>query len=318
MVTDGLLLSGELTRLVGTYLVTGLVAGSVALLIALGSSLLWRRRLPQGVPGGGVLFALAGLVAISMTRIVPVGVWWGVGILAVGGAATRFIRPRWTAILLAAPGALLISAESVVAGAEWVRWFTLGVVLAGSTLASRFVTRAVAAQRAPVLFALFTVGVFLAVPDTEEALIVLGVAAPLALLSLPFNRVVFGAAGVYATVGLASWVIGQGGIGRPASIIGASACLGLLVVDPVARWLRADRSTNLDQMPDNWAGFLIVSVIQLLVVLAVSRTAGLVHSAALAAVMAAGLLMAVLAGLTVPTASTLRPTRGPGGDPAIE
>ena len=91
-----------------------------------------------------------------------------------------------------------------------------------------------------------------------------------------------------------------------------------VVVDPVARWLRADRSTNLDQMPDNWAGFLIVSVLQLLVVLAVSRTAGLVNSAALAAVIAAGLLVAVLAGLTVPIASTLRATRELGDDPAIE
>ena len=148
----------------------------------------------------------------------------------------------------------------------------------------------------PAVFAIFSLGVFVSVPDTEESLVLLGVSLPLALLSFPDSRAGFGVSGAYAALGVAMWVIVQGELGRPAAIIGASAGLGLLLADPIARLLSAGHGSLLDRFPYGWGGLVLASFAQLLLVVGVARTAGLVENIVQAVLVGAAF---VRAGLTV-------------------
>jgi hypothetical protein len=54
-------------------------------------------------------------------------------------------------------------------------------------------------------------------------------------LAWPLRVARLGAIGAYALVGLLLWVIAWGGRGREGSIVGAVACLGLFLVQPLIR-----------------------------------------------------------------------------------
>lgn len=82
-------------------------------------------------------------------------------------------------------------------------------------------------------------GLFFCVPDTEEALLLAGVAAPFAL-AIPFAPPVRPVGAAAFAVAFA-WVAATGGRARPGSSIAALACLGVLVVAPIV----ARRGTNL-------------------------------------------------------------------------
>jgi hypothetical protein len=85
------------------------------------------------------------------------------------------------------------------------------------------------------LFAVTAGGVYLAVPDTELARVMLGVAIPFVLLSIPRPLSPFGPAGSAAIVGVFAWVVVVGGRGRPSSIVGGLATIGILVAEPLGR-----------------------------------------------------------------------------------
>jgi hypothetical protein len=262
----------------GREFVAGLVFGTGALILAVASGLLLRRRGDHPLPAGDALLALAAILALPVATSVPTRLWWGIGLLVVGGLVAQiwpFLAPLGPA--LAAPGAWVVSSESVVPEAGWVRWFVFVTIVAAVPLVSRFVTELRTGTWTPMMFAIFSLGIFISVPDTEESLILLGASLPLALLSFPGSRAGFGVSGLYASLGLALWVIVQGGVGRPAAIIGASACLGLLLADPIARLLPG-RGSLLDRFPSGWGGLVLASFVQLLLVVAVARTAGLVES----------------------------------------
>ena len=147
-------------------------------------------------------------------------------------------------------------------------------------------------------------GVFVAVPDTEQALVLLGAAAVAALL--PLAGATFGSVGVYPAVGIALWVIAQGAAGRPAAVLGASACLGVMVMEPIARRLSPRRVTLFDRVGQPiWAGLALISV-QAVAVLAAARIAGLEPDPIVAAIEAT-LVLAALVGILVFGAYVPRP-----------
>ncbi len=276
----------------GTELLTGLAFGAAALVLAWVSGLFLRGR--RGCPAriGGILLTLAALLALPVAASVPPGLWWGLGLLVVGGLAMQ----TWPALapfgpVVALPGAWLVGMEAVLPGEGWARWFVVFVIVVGAPFVARFATHPVTGAWTPVMFALFSIGIFLTVPDTEEALVLLGVSLPMAIPSLPGSPSRFGVAGTYAGAAVALWVIVQGGAGRPAAIIGATACLGLLLTDPVARLLSPDHGSILDRLPQCWGGLAVASFVQLVLVLAVARTAGLATSVARAALIAAVFLV---------------------------
>lgn len=72
-----------------------------------------------------------------------------------------------------------------------------------------------------------------------------------------------GEVGTYPAVALLAWATVTGGVGRPASIIGGLACLGVLLLMPVARGLGS-------HPPAVWTVAVHVSVVAVC-----SRVAGL-------------------------------------------
>lgn len=271
-----------------TGFVAGLAYGAGALVVAWTIGFLFRRLASGPAPVGGVLLTLAVLLALPAATSVPPGLLWGLGLLIVGGLAAQtwpLLSPFGAA--LAAPGAWLLGAESVLPGEGWVRWFVFVAIVVCASLVSRFATHPLTGSLTPVMFAMFSIGVFLSVPDTEEALVLLGASLPVAVLSVPHSPSRFGVAGASATVGAALWVIAQGGVGRPAAIIGATACLSLLVADPMARLFTPGDGSMLDHFPAGWGRLVVASLVQFGLALGVARTAGSagrVTSAALIAV----------------------------------
>jgi hypothetical protein len=217
------------------YLLGGIGAGLVAAALVL---LRFRRPQPAlaagvigaslvalhlGERGGGVSVAasIAVLSCLLPKRLQPAGLLAAVMLLA-------FDPPFAMPI-----GLLLALSVAVVATAYGARtvsgWLTTGDTSAEGTLPSRV----------PPLAVFITIaGVWLAVPDTEAPLVVLGAALPLVGLAL-----VLGAPGLTA-VPLALWgaiaidVFGWGAWGargRPAALVGALACAGILLLVPLLR-----------------------------------------------------------------------------------
>jgi hypothetical protein len=100
-------------------------------------------------------------------------------------------------------------------------------------------------------------GIWATVPDVEAALVLLGAALPMALLGWPLFLArraptrpppAFGVAGSLAVAGVLVWAVASGGTGRPGSLVGGLACLGLLAVEPVARGLDPRRRSPLDAL----------------------------------------------------------------------
>jgi len=182
-------------------LAVGLAFGAAALLAGVAAWTWGRAR------RGGVLAALAGLTpaaagvgALAATGGLPAGRDAGVGPLAAGAAVV-------------AAGALL---------ADFDRRRRDGLALP--------------------LWALSVAGVWATVPDVESAVVVLGAALPPALLGWPSplarnGLVCLGVAGSLASAGLLVWVVATDGAGRPGSMVGGLACLGVLGVEPLARRL---------------------------------------------------------------------------------
>jgi hypothetical protein len=133
-----------------------------------------------------------------------------------------------------------------------------------------------------VLYAVSVVGVFYAVPNTARALVLLGVALPIALLGWPIALACLGQAGAYVAVGALVWVAAFEGQGRDAATIGAIACLGLLVAEPAARALRGGRDTVIERLPTSRWGVVAAALVQLSLVLVASRVAGIRHVVATA------------------------------------
>ena len=87
----------------------------------------------------------------------------------------------------------------------------------------------------PVLWLLTVFGVYVTVPDTELIRPLVGVAIPLALCGWPLRVARVGAGGAAAGIALLMWVGAAEGYGRPGSIVGAAAALGLFLVEPAGR-----------------------------------------------------------------------------------
>lgn len=257
----------------------GLLLGAAAALACLGAWA-WRRRPGAPAPVVGVALAAAGAAGIVAATDPP------------------------AALALPLPA---VAAAAVVAGALLAdfdrRWRRHGL--------------------APLLLAISAAGIYATVPDVEAPLVVLGASLPMALLGWPgplapaglpapwrrpaAPRVAGAAApaippsvgvvGAVAVAGLLAWTVAAGGAGRPGSVVGGLLCLGVLVVEPLARLLDPRRRSALARGPVAWtalgAHLVLVAVAARVVgragtVAAALPPAGLTLAAALAVALAAG------------------------------
>lgn len=206
----------------------GLGAGALATAALLGIVLVARDRRNGGpLPLAGAAIVVAALWAIAQDRALPTDLV--VGTLGVGAACALSGRrwSPWAGLALTAPFAYVLARD--ISTTTWIQV----AALLGATVGAAAVARTEQAWGedavTPALLAITAAGVFAAVPDTEEAAALLGAAVPVLLLGWPLRLVTLGRAGAGAATALLVWVIAVGGRGRPPSIVGALACLGLLL-----------------------------------------------------------------------------------------
>jgi hypothetical protein len=291
---------------------TGLALGGVAALLVLLAVLSarwtgWRRADP--LPAAGVAFAAAALLSLNdLERGAGVSDRFIVGVVLLVLAPLLaklggFRRSLLTSGLCAVPGAAVVaSAASLENDVGWVPPVVFVSIVVASILVVDFDGANARAGLGPVLFAIALLAMYTAVPDTEEAAAVAGAALPIALLGAPFPVAALGAAGAPAAVGIIAWVAAVGGRARPGAVIGAIACLGVLLVEPVVRRLRPGLRASSPASPLSLRAILIVAL-DLALVAGTSRVAGLETSGGLAA--AISVLLLAVAGAVV--AILLRP-----------
>jgi hypothetical protein len=175
---------------------------------------------------------------------------------------------------------------------------------------------------APLLLAVSAAGVYATVPDVEAAVVVLGVALPLALLGWPGPLAPggvpvpgprpgpprppppsLGVAGSLAAAALLVWTVAAGGAGRPGSVVGGLGCLGVLAVEPLARLLDPRHRSALARGPAAWTALGA----HLVLVAVAARVVGRAETVA-AALPLAGLELAAALAVALASAATAERT----------
>ena len=258
----------------------GVVLGLVAL--GVGWSTRPRRRgfrAPWGLGGPAwvvaSLAALGGWWGFSELIALPQGLFWGLAVLFTSGElAERTPNPKIIGIILGFPGALLVAFSYDFDGPGWIRWLVLGSVAVGGPLAADLDRRAARLGLGPVLWLIAVAGLYWTVPDTERVRPLIGAALPIALTGWPLRATRMGAGGISASIGLFMWVAAVEGRGRPGSIVGAAASLGLFLVEPIGRMIAKRRITPLSRRVSVGAFELWVVGAQLMVTGYASRVVG--------------------------------------------
>ncbi|MBK5289963.1 MAG: hypothetical protein JJE46_16030 [Acidimicrobiia bacterium] len=173
-----------------------------------------------------------GGATVSSRVVVALLLLWLAGTLA-----ARVRRGRGLAGgLLAIPGGVLL-ASSVAGSRPWAAALLIvGPAIAGTGTAD-LDERLGSSGTAALAFAVALGGMYATVPDTELVRSGLGAATWITLLAWPFAVGRIGRGGAYGASGLFLWMALVAGAGRPGSTIGAAACLGMLIVEPLGRLL---------------------------------------------------------------------------------
>jgi hypothetical protein len=283
----------------------GLAFGLVALLAGL---VLARGRSGTGVRiGTGLLFAGAFALALRATVGLPGELALGLLGLAGAGAASGLPRAQRLGLVLAVPGAMLVVSGSGLQPGP--RTWVIGgaVILVGCWSMADFDASWRDQGLGPVLLAVSLAGVYSTVPDTEQAKAAFGAALPLALLSWPWPLAALGRAGAYTAAGSLLWVVATGGVGRGSAVIGGAACLGLFLVEPVARRVARGGRSVLEALPCGHWGVVLIACLHLALVYVAARVAGTRPTSAQAAVLVAAELAGAVA------LATVVPLAGRGG-----
>ena len=264
-------------------LVKGVIAGF--LVLGLGIVLWGVRGRSDVLRFGGLLVAAATMLVLYQSEMLGLSQLVGVTLLAIAGL---FHRGVVAGALFAIPGAFFVIRPEAAEPQSWMPWFAMLAIVFAAPLVASFDDRYPKTGLPMPLFGIAALGVFLAVPDTEGAMVLLGVAGIAGFLGWPRPVATLGAAGSYAVVGLYMFVAEGGATGRPASIVASVAVLGLLLIVPITIRLRST----------GWAHDLdrVVAVVplvsQLFLVLLISRTAGRIAWVPGAAALTVGVLAA--------------------------
>jgi len=282
----------------------GLLAGVVGLVMVGGLALAVRRPSKNGP------LALAGIAVVLATlfgleRLEAPGddeqLLVGLVVLAAGALVTaRFRWPLGLAVLAAVPGAALVASTSDISNIDidWVRALTFVTIAVGAPLVADFDRENARAGLAPVLLVVTALGMYTTVPDTEQAAILVGATLPLGLLGWPKPLASLGAPGAAATVGLIVWTASVGGRGRPGAIVGAMACLGVMLLEPLVRSAFRRRPAPAPTSPLS-SGMVVMAALHVALVLCVSLAAGREVSARAAAAISVVAFAAAAAALAV-------------------
>lgn len=250
----------------------GLAAGALGLLVFF---LVSNEERPAAQ--WGETFALAIIVVVGLVAGRRLGVGLGLAALAGGGwllEPGRSTPMRGLGGSLALAGAALIAWRGGLADIWWLPFLTaIAVLIAGAALAA-WSARLPHNLLGPMV-AITAFGIWVTVPETEHARMLLGVALPLAFATLPPPRARLSLGGALALAGAVVWIVAVGGEARPASIIGGWASLGALAILP---FVQPNATELIKRMP------LLVIGLHALFVLITSRVIGLWESAVFATI----------------------------------
>jgi hypothetical protein len=284
-------------------------------LVAAGILLAWlvvrgapRLRGPAAV--GGVTVAVAAGAGIGILYSLPGGIVVALLLAAMG--QWRVVRAAMgrAAVLCPFLAGMVVLADDDLPDLPWFRVLVLIAVTCGAPLAAACDDLWSDEALGPCMLALTVLGVYAAAPDTEDAAVLLGACLPVALLGWPLRVVRLGRMGAAAAVTLVVWVAAVGSRGRPASLIGCVACLGLLAGLPlgmsVARTVRIRLPRRHPPRPAVLAAAVLGA--QAALVVAAARAAGLRESpwGALAVACVVG-IAAVLVGAGIEAMWRVRP-----------
>jgi hypothetical protein len=288
----------------------------VALAVSFVGALLLRAvgpRVASPLPAGGAVVAVATAAGLVAGDVVPGGAGWlviGVLLLAAGAGAHRGPLRIVSAVVLAAGAGCVAVAATQVDHHVWVGVLVTVATVGGALGAARLDAVGMRCGTGPLLFAITAGGIFVCVPDTEQAIPLMAAALGLLVVLWPPVRIRLGAAGAAALVGIALWTAAVGGTGRAGSVVGAIGCLGVFVTAPaVDAWLQR-ASTRPSDHPSTGevatpVAALTLAVVHVLLVLFCARVAGF-RSSALAAGMLVLLAHGVAAFTLVRTRRTAR------------
>jgi len=266
--------------------VKGVVAGFIVLALGI---VFWTVRGGDELLGfGGLLVAAATILVLFQSGMFGLSQLAGVTFLAVAGL---FHRTVVVGGLLAIPGAFFLIRPEAADPQEWLPWVAMLAIVFAAPLVASFDDRYHETGLPIPLFGIAALGVFLTVPDTEGAMVLLGVAGIAGFLGWPRPFATLGGAGAYAAVGVYIFVAADGASGRPASIIASVAVFGLLLIVPIVMRLR--RTSWAGQLDSIDALFPLIA--QLLLVLLISRTAGSMQTVEAAAALTIALLIVAAA-----------------------
>ena len=252
---------------------------------------------------------LGGWIGNSRTDVIPTGLLWGLLVLTVGGElADRTPNPIFIGMVFSVPGAFIVGMSRDFPGAPWTKWVVIGVVAIGGPLGADLDRRAARLGLGPLLWVIAVAGLYWTVPDTERVRPLIGAAVPIAFSGWPKRWSRMGAGGIGAAVGLFAWVAAIEGRGRPGSVVGAVASLGLFVAEPIGARLAKGRLAALSRSVKVGAYEWCLLGSQLLVVGYASRVAGLEATAGAAMLLLVpAILVAVALGGFVRASKRLRP-----------
>lgn len=255
------------------YFEAGFRLGLASLAVGLVLSLVVRRSILP-LPVAGLLIAGATVWGLDLADVPLDATLGALGAILLGAAVGRLPRvPRWVPPLAVVPGAVWFAAQAPVTELQWVRILMTVTIVVGGLAISDFERRHGDMGLGLVFFTLAVLGMFVSVPDTETALVVGAVTVPIALLAWPSVRLSLGPEGAYLAVAMFVWVTAQGGGGRPPSIIGSVACLGVLLIEPIfARFIPSVPSLT-RWMTGSAAGAVVSSIPQFVMVVICARIA---------------------------------------------
>lgn len=262
----------------GPEFMAGVAAGSFALVfvaLVAGASR-WSGR-ERALPLAGIAAAAATLVGLQAASRLSLELLGGTLILIAGaaGLALSLAATPITMPFVLLPGAALIAYESS-SGPSWIRHVAFLSIIAGCSLASQCERHDRELGTGPLLILISAGGIYATVPDTEQALVLLGATAPLALTGWPFRWARLGDFGTVGWVALAVWTVARGGVGRSTAIVGGLGSLGILVLEPLVRiWLPKNEAPGPDRAGP---GPMEQLALHLALVLVASRVAGLRRS----------------------------------------
>jgi hypothetical protein len=265
----------------------GTIVGAIAFGLVLVSG--WRSG-RRRVDWAGVGFAAAayltliGLGPLHGTGAVPHTLLTGVLALGVGGLALRLLRlPRYAVVLLYAPGAFMIAYHTNIAQApdpSWMKPVVFGAITLGGLLVLDFDVARERRSLGPLLLVITIFAVYATVPDTEQIIALCGASVALIAYTVPTPIGSLGPEGVGAGLGLLMWASAFDARGRPSALIGAVGCLGLLLAEPVGRFLVRGRTPTRPSRRVNYEQWILAALfggLQVVIALYAGRVAGMQH-----------------------------------------